>query len=97
MDLEEMLAADTKVDLLLVVGTSLKTEGTYKLVKKMVQDVHRYGGASIYVDRSKMEKKLASLFDVQLKIDIENWAQCMMATTHHKARISLSSQCMLEA
>lgn len=80
MDLEEMLNMDTQVDLVLVVGTSLKTEGTYKLVKRMIQEVHHNGGVAIYVDKSRAEKRLALLFDLQLQVDIEHWADCMVST-----------------
>lgn len=90
MDLQEMLAADSTADLLLVVGTSLKTDGTYKLVKAMSQAIRSCGGAAVYVDKSKADRRLGSLIDMQIQVDIENWADCIRATSK-EARVHSTS------
>lgn len=87
--LDESLEADTDVDLLLVVGTSLETQGIYKIVKTMAQRVHRRGGAAIYVDRRKAGKKLAALFDMQLQVDIEEWSRCTTIAVKEACAVSL--------
>ena len=75
MDIAESLDVDTHVDLLLIVGTSLATQGAYKLAKEMVHGVHQHGGIVIYIDRRQAGRKLAGLFDMQLQLDIEEWSR----------------------
>jgi NAD-dependent SIR2 family protein deacetylase len=71
---DEMLQADTQVDLFMVVGTSLKTPGMYKVVRDMVKAVRSRGGITVYLDHSSLGKRLGHLFDLHLQIDIEDWA-----------------------
>ncbi|KAG9083360.1 hypothetical protein FS749_006078 [Ceratobasidium sp. UAMH 11750] len=73
---------DAKVDLLLVVATSLKTHGTFLLAKDMAANVHAYGGVAVYVDNVPMRKSLAGLFDMQLQVDVQGWAACMRAVKY---------------
>ena len=78
-DIDRLLTADVRVDVMLVVGTSLKTDGTYRLVKQMSENVREHGGIVIYIDNSSAGKKLASLFDMQIQVEIEDWADAMLS------------------
>ncbi|KAG8715074.1 hypothetical protein FRC08_011026 [Ceratobasidium sp. 394] len=76
MSLDEMEEADGRADLLLIVGTSITTQGVARLVKSLAKKVHQYGGAVVYIDRGKLSKsKWAGFVDLQLAVDIETWAK----------------------
>ncbi|KAG8737093.1 hypothetical protein FRC10_008585 [Ceratobasidium sp. 414] len=74
------LDEDSQVDLLLIVGTSLKTDGLFKLVKLMAQEVHAAGGAVIYVDKRNAGLKFSSFVDMHFQMDIDTWSSCMLST-----------------
>ncbi|EUC54297.1 hypothetical protein RSOL_036600, partial [Rhizoctonia solani AG-3 Rhs1AP] len=64
------LDLDTEVDLFIIAGTTLKTQGTLKLVKAMAQNVHQHGGAVIYVDLGEPSKKILAFVDVHFRMDV---------------------------
>ncbi|KAG9120911.1 hypothetical protein FRC07_003361 [Ceratobasidium sp. 392] len=75
MSLEEMEEVDAHVDLLLIIGTSLATEGAAKLTKSLAKNVHENGGVVVYVDRGRLpDGKWSGSVDLQIDIDIETWA-----------------------
>ncbi|KAG8793785.1 hypothetical protein FRC12_001639 [Ceratobasidium sp. 428] len=78
--LAAQLESDSSVDLLIIVGTSLKTSGAFYLVKRMAQATHEIGGAVVYVDRANASQRLASFVDIHLCVDIEVWSAHMMST-----------------
>lgn len=83
-------AHDFRVKLLLVVGTSLKTPGAYRLAKAMVDDIHKQGGATVYIDKCTPPKDVAKLFDLHLQVDIEEWAGRMMPIVGKVSKILVS-------
>ncbi|QRV97793.1 capsular polysaccharide export protein [Ceratobasidium sp. AG-Ba] len=75
--LANQLASDSGVDALLVVGTSLKTPGAYRLVKMMAQCTHESGGIVVYIDRNQAPKRFSEFLDMHLEVDIDTWASYM--------------------
>ncbi|KAG8720296.1 hypothetical protein FRC09_009789 [Ceratobasidium sp. 395] len=76
LSLDELERSDGSASLLLVIGTSIKTDGAAKLVKSLSRKVHDSGGAVVYIDRGKLaESTWARYFDVQLRTDIDMWAE----------------------
>ncbi|KAG8762684.1 hypothetical protein FRC11_008067 [Ceratobasidium sp. 423] len=69
------LQLDTEVDLFIIAGTTLKTEGTLKLVKAMAQNVHHHGGVVIYVDRGGLSKRLSTFVDVHFRMDVDIFSE----------------------
>ncbi|KAG8691689.1 hypothetical protein FRC11_012894 [Ceratobasidium sp. 423] len=69
------LDLDTQVDLFVIAGTTLKTQGTLKLVKAMSQNVRHHGGAVIYVDRGEPSKKFSSFVDVHFRMDVDVFSE----------------------
>ncbi|KAG9128200.1 hypothetical protein FRC07_003131 [Ceratobasidium sp. 392] len=72
------LERDSAVDLLCVVGTSLKTEGAFNLVRHMSRCVRANGGAVLYVDKRVAPKKLATLMDMHFQMNIDVWSSLML-------------------
>ncbi|GAB1525309.1 hypothetical protein RhiTH_009924 [Rhizoctonia solani] len=70
------LKFDTEVDLFIIAGTTLKTDGTYKLVKKMAQNTQRYGGIVVYLDQGIPCKKISSLIDVHFCLEADLFPCC---------------------
>ncbi|KAF8595559.1 DHS-like NAD/FAD-binding domain-containing protein [Ceratobasidium sp. AG-I] len=78
--LEEMLADDSSSDLLLVVGTSLHTNGIAKLVKSLAKGVHVAGGAVLYINRDPLLANMWGAFvDVHIQTDIEDWSRDLLS------------------
>ncbi|KAG8713536.1 hypothetical protein FRC09_018610 [Ceratobasidium sp. 395] len=81
-----MLDNDSRVDLLLVVGTSLRTDGLFKIVKLMAQSVHAVGGAVVYVDRCAAGSRLSGFMDMHFQMDIDAWSSCMLSVLTNRVR-----------
>ncbi|KAG9098674.1 hypothetical protein FRC06_006084 [Ceratobasidium sp. 370] len=89
LDLEELEEADGQAKLLLVIGTSISADGSAKLVKSLAKNVHRSGGAVVYVNRTGLpDGKWANHFDVHLEADVDEWAadaSLHLATAGHRS------------
>lgn len=73
--LKEMIADDSSTDLLLVIGTSLRTNGIAKLVKSLARGTHGAGGAVLYVNKDPLSASAwGTSIDLHIKIDIEDWS-----------------------
>lgn len=78
--LEELIADDSYSDLLLVIGTSLRTDGIARLVKLLAGGVHAAGGAVIYVNRDSLSARTWGQFiDLHLQTDIEDWSRELLS------------------
>ncbi|KAG8721240.1 hypothetical protein FRC08_014792 [Ceratobasidium sp. 394] len=97
LDLEELKEIDSQVDLLLVVATSLHSNGLRVLLKDMSASVRQHHGAVVYIDLTPAPKNLAALFDIQLQVDVQDWAECMMSNTGHSVSGSLTLRFILVA
>ncbi|KAG8791748.1 hypothetical protein FRC12_008229 [Ceratobasidium sp. 428] len=76
LSLDELERSDGSASLLLVIGTSIKTDGAAKLVRSLSRKVHDSGGAVVYIDRGKLAGRTwAPYIDVQLRTDIDMWAE----------------------
>ncbi|KDN36762.1 hypothetical protein RSAG8_10626, partial [Rhizoctonia solani AG-8 WAC10335] len=76
MSLDELEQADGLASLLLVVGTSIKTDGAARLVKSLAKRVHAGGGVVVYIDRAPLpDRKWGDFFDLQLQTEIDLWAR----------------------
>ncbi|KAG8734343.1 hypothetical protein FRC11_005330 [Ceratobasidium sp. 423] len=75
MTLSELEQADGSASLLLVIGTSIRTDGAAKLVKSLAKRVHENGGMVVYIDREPLQDwKWGQIFDIQLQTEIDMWA-----------------------
>ncbi|KAG9084831.1 hypothetical protein FS749_004918, partial [Ceratobasidium sp. UAMH 11750] len=79
IDLASLTKKDSKVDLLLVVATSLRSNGPLNLLKSMARTIRERGGAIVYIDQTAASRQLSSLFDMQLQVDVQHWAASMLA------------------
>lgn len=67
-------------DLLLVIGTSLRTGGIAKLVRLLANGVHNTGGVVIYVNRDSLPSRAWEPFvDLHLQTDIEDWSRELLS------------------
>ncbi|KDN35419.1 hypothetical protein RSAG8_11596, partial [Rhizoctonia solani AG-8 WAC10335] len=74
--LSELVIEDGRCEMLLVLGTSLKSLGAAGIVKSLAKNTHESGGIVIYVDQSILHSlSWASYIDLQLVTDIEEWAR----------------------
>ncbi|KAG9082341.1 hypothetical protein FRC06_005113, partial [Ceratobasidium sp. 370] len=83
LDLDELKEIDSQVNLLLVVATSLQSNGLRVLLKEMCSAVRQHHGAVVYINHTPAPKNLAALFDIQLQVDVQDWAKCMMLSIGH--------------
>ncbi|QRV74550.1 NAD-dependent histone deacetylase SIR2 [Ceratobasidium sp. AG-Ba] len=66
---------DGNADLLIVIGTSLATDGVARLVRSLAQTVRSYQGAVVYVGRAgNMSARWSKYFDLHIEGDIDAWA-----------------------
>lgn len=69
---------DLTLDLLLVVGTSLKVPGTAKLVKELSKQLHNNGlGHSFYINETAPAKDWLNIFDIFLEGDCQAFAKML--------------------
>jgi NAD-dependent SIR2 family protein deacetylase len=75
-DIEFMKNFDrSKVDNMLVVGTSLKTHGSVSLIKEMSGVIRKRGGGVYYLDLASPPAKEAKVFDHVLQADCQDFAK----------------------
>lgn len=75
MSLDEMARLDGRAELLLVIGTSLKTDGVARLVRSLANSVHRSGGSVVYIDQARPPtSRWNPYLDLHLQTDIDAWA-----------------------
>jgi hypothetical protein len=74
------LECDSAHEALVIVGSSLKTEGPLKLVRSMAQKTRMAGGVVFYIDREPARKKLTEFVDVHIQADIQDWSAWMLET-----------------
>jgi hypothetical protein len=80
--LDELIVIDGQCDLLLIMGTSLKSRGAAGVVKKLANNAHEYGGMVIYIDKKSLPThEWASYIDLHLEADLEEWAKCCLKST----------------
>lgn len=66
-------------DTLLIVGTSLKTEGAYDLVLDLANVVHNSDGVVIYVDHADLKPaRFGRFVDFHLKMDLQLCCEAIM-------------------
>lgn len=89
--LDEMVADDSSTDLLLVIGTTLRTDGIAKLVKTLAKGVRDAGGAVLYVNRDSLPPRTwGALVDLHIQIDIEDWSRDLLSRSLQVRDISWS-------
>ncbi|KAG8736852.1 hypothetical protein FRC10_008800 [Ceratobasidium sp. 414] len=64
-----------------------RASGPLNLLKSMARTVRERRGAVVYVDRTTASQQLSPLFDMQLQVDVQQWALTMLAATR-KVRCS---------
>jgi hypothetical protein len=84
INLDQMQKVDGRAQLRLVIGTSIGSDGVTKLVRSLAKDVHRAGGAVVYIDRARLpSSRWVGYFDLHLQTDIDTWAadasECLAA------------------
>lgn len=68
-------------DLLLIVGTSLKTDSAFNLVRDLAETVHNSEGAVVLIDTAELKKgRLAQLVDFHLQMDAQVCAEAILST-----------------
>ncbi|KAG8734427.1 hypothetical protein FRC11_014273 [Ceratobasidium sp. 423] len=76
MTMDELEQVDGSASLLLVIGTSIRTDGAAKLVKSLAKKVHKTGGTVVYIDRSQLQgSRWGDFFDVHIQAEIDEWAR----------------------
>ncbi|GAB1526310.1 hypothetical protein RhiTH_009477 [Rhizoctonia solani] len=66
---------DSHCDLLLVLGTSLKSHGAAYLVRDLAKLVHQRGGVVVYVNLTALPVNgWSSHIDLHIQVDVEKWA-----------------------
>ncbi|KEP47029.1 putative NAD-dependent histone deacetylase HST3, partial [Rhizoctonia solani 123E] len=74
MTLDKLEQEDGCTTLLLVIGTSIRTDRAAKLVRSLAKKVHKGGGVVVYIDRATLpEGKWGAYFDVQLQTEVDKW------------------------
>ncbi|KDN38061.1 hypothetical protein RSAG8_09746, partial [Rhizoctonia solani AG-8 WAC10335] len=75
MSLGQLEQADGSAALLLVIGTSIRTDGAAKLVRSLAKKVHQGGGVVVYIDRAALpDRKWGEFVDVHLQMELDKWA-----------------------
>jgi NAD-dependent histone deacetylase SIR2 len=88
MNMDELEQADGSASLLLVIGTSISTDGAAKLVRSLARKVRGSGGTVMYIDRASLPNgKWAEYFDVHLRTEIDAWA---LDASRHLEAVSLA-------
>ncbi|KAG8717071.1 hypothetical protein FRC08_008235 [Ceratobasidium sp. 394] len=79
--LDKMVLRDARCDLMIVVGTRLKSQGAAQVVKALAAKVHVHGGTVVYVDWKSLAPSVwAHHIDLHLETNIEEWAKdCIVA------------------
>ncbi|KAG8737228.1 hypothetical protein FRC10_008414 [Ceratobasidium sp. 414] len=86
--LAAQLEAHSKTDILMIVGTSLKTSGAFKLVKRMAQETHFSNGVVVYINNQPAAKQVASFVDMHLLLDIEVFSTSMLRAMGHRTYLT---------
>ncbi|KEP49106.1 SIR2 family transcriptional regulator, partial [Rhizoctonia solani 123E] len=82
--LEAMKEDDSHCDLLLVLGTSLRSHGAASLVRDLANLVHAQGGMVIYINLTSLSpSSWSSYVDLHIRVDVEEWASENLAQLHH--------------
>jgi NAD-dependent histone deacetylase SIR2 len=88
--LHQMISADGRAELLLVVGTTLRIHGIAKLVKELSLEVRSRGGAVVYVNRDPLPASAwAKHIDLYIETDIDEWARDMLPRISKVRKASL--------
>ncbi|KAG8722660.1 hypothetical protein FRC08_014405 [Ceratobasidium sp. 394] len=75
LTLGELEKVDGRAELLLVIGTSISTQGTARLVRSLAKRVHQSGGAVLYINRTGLSSaRWIDHFDAHLETEIDEWA-----------------------
>ena len=78
-DIESMTNLDrSKADTLLVVGTSLKTDGSRSLIKEMSRHIRKRKGGVYYLNLENPPADQAKVFDHVLQGDCQEFAKCVL-------------------
>ncbi|KAG8736722.1 hypothetical protein FRC10_009031 [Ceratobasidium sp. 414] len=73
--LEQLQEKDGLADLLLVIGTSIGTQGVARLVRSLATNVHRRKGAVVYIGKGAPSTVgWGEHIDLRLDSDIDRWA-----------------------
>ena len=73
--LGSMKENDSYCDLLLILGTSLKSHGAAGLVRDLAKLVHTRGGMVIYLNLTSLSSSSwSSQVDLHIRVDVEEWA-----------------------
>jgi NAD-dependent SIR2 family protein deacetylase len=95
---EDVVNLEHIPDVLLVVGTSLKTEMSEHLVKTLANSLHTAGRRVIYIGTDKLARKTwGNHVDVCLQLDVQEWARRQLAAFKSPGLVQLSGHEMLES
>ncbi|CUA73435.1 NAD-dependent histone deacetylase HST3 [Rhizoctonia solani] len=95
--LGRMKADDSDCDLLLILGTSLKTHGVAGLARDMANCVHRHGGVVVYVNSTSLSaSSWSSYVDLHVRVDVQEWANDNLAQLQLVKAIALRSEITLK-
>ncbi|QRW11071.1 NAD-dependent histone deacetylase SIR2 [Ceratobasidium sp. AG-Ba] len=73
--LDKLLELDGRADLLLIIGTSISTQGAARLVRALAREVHARGGAVVYIGRGSLSwGAWSQSIDLMVDWDIDVWA-----------------------
>lgn len=77
---DAVMKLSKKCDLLLIAGTSLKSDHMTRVVKENARIVRKAGGAVVLIDRAPINmRKWNSHIDFHLQVDIESCAERLLA------------------
>ncbi|QRV85659.1 NAD-dependent histone deacetylase SIR2 [Ceratobasidium sp. AG-Ba] len=73
--LDKLLELDRRADLLLIIGTSISTQGAARLVRALAREVHARGGAVVYIGQGSLSwGAWSQSIDLMVDWDIDVWA-----------------------
>jgi NAD-dependent SIR2 family protein deacetylase len=95
---EDIVDLEHIPDVLLVVGTSLKTELIENVVKVLASSLHTVGRRVIHIGLEKLARKAwGNQVDVCLQLDVQEWARRQLAAFKSQGSIQLNGHEMLES
>lgn len=90
-DVERFISTDLdEAELLIIVGTPLKTEGIAMVVKNLANHIKKRSGHVIYVDPGAINGRIWDRYiDIHLKLDLQEWSRRQNAAFIAQDQVSI--------
>lgn len=66
-----------RLDLLIIMGTSLKVDGVKRLVRSYAKNIHERGGAVIFVNKTPLSKQWEGVVDYEVVSDCDDFVRVL--------------------